>query len=1040
MKVRSCWMASACIGLLAAALPALPQEVKLTPDMLEGVAARSIGPAAMSGRIAAVDAIAVGERLHVYVGSASGGVWKSVNGGLTFQPVFDKHTQSIGALRIDRADPNTVWVGTGEAKTRNSVSIGTGVYKTTNGGETWQHLGLADSEHIASIVIHPRDSKTVYVCALGRLWSAGGERGVYRTTDGGAKWEQVLAVDENTGCSDMSIDPQEPNIVYAGMWQVRRRGWTFNSGGPGSGLYKSTDGGKTWNKMHNGLPAGPYGRIAVQVAPSRPSTVYAIVEAKKTALYRSDNGGENWREVNATAPIQARPFYFATLVIDPKNHNRVYKPSLSLVISEDGGKTFSTVGAINPVSGSTVHPDHHTLWINPANTDHLIQGTDGGVYVSHDRGARWRMVGALPVSQFYRVSYDMDQPYHVYGGLQDNGTWTGPSARTGGISNRHWRVLGFGDGFWALVDPTDPDTVYLEWQGGRLQRTQRSTGETKIIHPFELAGESKLRFNWNTPLHLSPTERGTLYIGAQYLYRSRDRGESWQRISPDLTTNDPEKQKQSESGGLTIDNSTAENHCTIFTISESPKDGQVIWVGTDDGNVQVTRDGGKTWSNVSANIPGLPRNTWVSFIDASPHDAATAFATFDGHTDGDMKPYVYRTRDYGQTWESLVTADVTGYAHVIRQDTVSPNLLFLGTEFGLFASVDGGKTWARAGTSLPPVAVRDLVIHPREHDLIIATHGRGIYIMDDLTPLRGLTPAVLEAEAAFLPSRPAVQKIPAGEQRFDGDADFTAFSPEGAAWITYYLKRRHVFGDLRLEVLDSDGKVIYSAPGERRRGVNRFAWPMRLKGPKAPPATQLGGNLFSLFGPLVPEGTYTVRMIKGKETYTGQVKLVADPRARHSDEDRALARRSARQLYEMVERLAFLSDSLADLREQARDRAAKLPEKDPLRKRVEALAETFDRQRSALAATREGGITGEEKLREQTLSLYGAVNGYLGRPTQSQLDRMAALDKELQGEIGAFDALVKGELAAVNAALEKKKADPLKPMSEEEWRAKDQKK
>jgi photosystem II stability/assembly factor-like uncharacterized protein len=1042
MKIRSWWLACACLAFLALAVAMPAQEVKLTPDMLEGVAARAIGPATMSGRIASVDAIAVGDRLHVYVGSASGGVWKSANGGLTFQSVFDKHTQSIGAVAIDRQDPNTVWVGTGEAKTRNSVAIGTGVYKTTNGGETWQHLGLADSEHIARIVIHPRDSKTVYVCALGHLWSAGGERGVYRTTDGGAKWEQVLSVDENTGCSDISIDPQEPSMVYAGMWQVRRRGWTFNSGGPGSGLYKSTDGGKTWNKMQSGLPAGPYGRIAVQVAPSRPSTVYAIVEAKKTALYRSDNGGETWREINATSQIQARPFYFATLAVDPKNHNRLYKPSFSLMLSEDGGKTFSTVGAINPVTGPSVHGDHHTLWIDPANTDHLIQGTDGGVYVSHDRGARWRAVSALPVSQFYRVSFDMDQPYNVYGGLQDNGTWTGPSMRTGGISNRHWRSIGFGDGFWALVDPNDPDTVYVEWQGGRLQRTQRSTGETKNIYPFEQAGETKLRFNWNTPLHLSPTQRGTLYIGAQYLYRSRDRGESWERISPDLTTNDPEKQKQNESGGLTIDNSTAENHCTIFTIAESPKDGQVIWVGTDDGKVQVTRDGGKTWTNVTPKVAaaGVPANTWVSFINASPHDAATAFATFDGHTDGNMKPYVYRTRDYGQTWESLATADVTGYAHVIRQDTVNPNLLFLGTEFGLFASIDGGKNWARAGTSLPPVAVRDLVIHPREQDLIIATHGRGIYIVDDLTPLRGLTPEVLNAEAVFLPSRPSVQKIPTGEQRFDGDADFTAYSPEGSAWITYYLKKRHIFGDLRIEVLDSEGKVIYTAPGERRRGVNRFEWPMRLKGPKAPPATQLGGDLFSLYGPLVPEGTYTVRMVKGKDTYSGQVKLTADPRTTHSDEDRALARRSALKLYAMVERLAFLSDSLVGLRDQARDRAGKLPEKDALRKRVEALAVSFDQQRGALAATREGGITGEEKLREKTLSLYGSINGYAGRPTQSQLQRMDALEKMLGAELTVFDGLLKGETAAVNAALEKKKAEPLKPMTEDEWRAKDQKK
>ncbi|MBI1750418.1 MAG: glycosyl hydrolase [Acidobacteria bacterium] len=1031
------WLAAASVVLT---LSAAAQSVKITSEMLEGISARPLGPAAMSGRIAAIDAYA-GDRLTIYVGSASGGVWKSANGGITFKPVFDKQTQSIGAVAIDPSNPETVWVGTGESWVRNSVSVGTGVYKTTDGGDNWQALGLVDTEHISRILVHPRDSKTVYVCALGHLWNSNAERGVFRTTDGGQKWEKVLFVNEDTGCSDIAMDPQEPKILYAGMWQARRRPWTFTSGGPGSGLYKSTDGGATWRPVRKGIAVGDLGRIAIAVASSRPNVVYAVVEAKKTALYRSDDLGENWTEINSSGNIQSRPFYFATLAVDPKDFNRVYKPGFMLTVSDDGGKTFSGISIGDAATGPGVHSDHHAIWINPKNTNHLIEGTDGGVYISYDRGSRWRLVGTLPVSQFYHVSYDMDQPYNVYGGLQDNGTWMGPSQHTGGISSRHWRTVGFGDGFWALVDPQDQDLVYVEWQGGKLQRVRRSTLETKNIYPFARQGEPELRFNWNTPIHLSPTQTGALYIGAQYLFRSRDRGESWERVSPDLTTNDPQKLKQEESGGLTTDNSTAENHCTIFAISASPKNASVIWAGTDDGNLQVTRDTGKTWTNMVKGVPGLPPSTWVSSVEAGHFDEGTAYATFDGHTLGDMKTYVYRTRDFGQTWQSLATADVKGYAHVIRQDMVNPTLLFLGTEFGLFVSFDDGANWAQFTGGLPPVAVRDLAIHPREADLIIATHGRGIYVVDDVTPLRKLTPAVIESEVAFLEGQPSVLRIPAGEQRFDGDAEYTAYSPEGDASLNYYLKKRHMFGDLRIDILDAKGAVMYSAPGNRRRGLNRFDWPMRLKPPKAPPATELGGDLFSLIGPLIPEGTYTVRMTKGKDTYTTQVKLVADPRSKHTAEDRTLARQTALKLYQMIERLTFVAESLVDLRDKANARAGQLPKGDPLKARLETFVANLEKLRKTLVSTHEGGgISGEIRLREKILSLYGMVNGYEGRPTQSQLERMTVLEKDLQGASSQFDGVTSSELAGVNSVLEKKKLEPLKLMTLEEWRKKGEKK
>jgi photosystem II stability/assembly factor-like uncharacterized protein len=1002
--------------------------VKLDSAALDGLSARAIGPAAMSGRIAAIDGYQ-GDRLTVYVGAASGGVWKSADGGLTFKPVLDKYTQSIGAVAIDPLHPETVWVGTGEAWVRNSVSVGTGVYKTTDGGDSWQLMGLPESEHISRIAIHPKDTGTVLVCALGHLWNANAERGVFRTTDGGKTWKKTLFVNEDTGCSDIAIDPQDPRNVYAGMWQARRTPWSFTSGGAGSGLYKSTDGGSTWQRVTRGLPEGILGRIGLAVAPSRPSVVYAVVEAKKTALYRSENLGESWTEMNSSINVQARPFYFATIIVDPKDFNRVYKPGYDLSYSDDGGKTFG--GTAN------VHGDLHTLWINPKDPNQLFVGTDGGVYTSTDRASHWGFIATLPVSQFYHVSYDMARPFNVYGGLQDNGTWMAPSQHPGGISNRHWRNIGFGDGFWAFPDPSDPDIVYVEYQGGKIRRVQKSTGEGKNIKPIAEEGGPDLRFNWNTPIHLSAAHPGALYIGAQFLFRSRDRGESWERISKDLTTNNPDKLKQEQSGGLTVDNSDAENHCTIYAISESPKNANVIWVGTDDGNVQVTRDGGKTWTNVTGNLAGVPPATWVSYVEASHFDEGAAYVAFDGHALGDSKAYAYRTRDFGKTWQALVTPEIHGYAHVLREDVVNPNLLFLGTEFGLYVSIDAGESWAQMKGNLPPVAVRDISIQPRESDLLLATHGRGIWIVDDITPLRALAPAVLASDVAFLPSRPSVLSISPIEQRFDGDAEFVGYSPESTAWITYYLKKRHILGDLRIEVSDASGKLISSAPGGRRRGLNRFEWNTRLKPPKAPAAAGISGTDPAVFrGPMVSEGAYTVKMIKADKSYTTKVELIADPGSLHSAADRKLERDTAMRLYGILDRLTFLGDAVSDLQAQAADRASKLPANDALRKRVEGLASSLDTLHKSMVATREGALTGEIKLRERVLDLYGSVNGYAGAPTKSQLMQTDILNRELERDATQLESATSKELPALNPLLEQKKLEPLKPLTKNDWRKK----
>ncbi len=1025
--------------LASLSIVAVAQEVTVDSDTFSGLSARPIGPAAMGGRIADITAVQDGQHpLTIYVGAAGGGVWKSSDAGITFKPVFDKQsTQSIGSIAIDPSNPQVVWVGTGESWVRNSVGVGNGIYRSSDGGDTWENLGLTNSEHLSRIVIHPKDSSTVYACALGHLWNANQERGVFKTTDSGKNWKKVLYRDDNTGCAEMVMDPQDPSVLYAAMWDVRRQPFNFRSGGPGSGLFKSTDGGETWHELRKGLPEGDLGRIGLAIPASQHTRVYAVVEARNhTALFRSDDAGASWTEVNNSFNVSGRPFYFARVVADPNNPDRVYKPGFSLTVSEDGGKSFSSAMSMNESPGDSVHGDHHALWINPANSDQLLDGNDGGVYQSLDRAIHFRFLNNLPVSQFYHVSFDMADPYNVYGGLQDNGTWMGPTRGVDGIANRHWRNIDFGDGFWAFSDPADSDYAYAEYQGGKISRFRKSTGESRDIKPLPRANEPEFRFNWNAPIHLSPNSPGTVYLGAQFLFRSRDHGESWERISPDLTTNDPAKQHQENSGGLTIDNSDAERYETIFAISESPKNGSVIWVGTDDGNVQITRDGGKQWTNVVKNIPGLPPNTWVSTIEAGHYDPAVAYATFDGHATGDMKTYIYKTTDDGKTWTSLSTPELKGYAHVVREDLVNPNLLFVGTESGLFVSIDGGAHWAQFTGRLPNVAVRDVVIHPRESDLILATHGRGIFIVDDLTPLRALTPEILSKDAAFLPSRPATLTLPAGEQRFDGNAEFVGPSLPEAAPIVYYQRKRHVFGDLRLEIYDPQGKLVTTIQGDKRRGLNRVQWPERAKPPKVPPAAGLVENEFAFLGPQVQEGAYTVKMIKGKETYSTTIKLVPDPRSKSTPDDRALQHKTVVQLYDMLGQLTYIVDASVDLRDQARQRAASASD-GQTKAQLQKLVDNLEEFRSTLVSVKEGGmITGEKKLRENLGELYGGVNSYSGRPTQSQIESTGVLGKQLDDAAAKFQSLTSTQVPSLNSQLQNSKVAPLVVMSQEDWNKK----
>jgi photosystem II stability/assembly factor-like uncharacterized protein len=985
----------------------------------------------MSGRVSALaGAKEASGKTTLFVGAASGGVWKSDDSGTRYRPVFDEQSaQSIGAIALDPKNTKNVWVGTGESWTRNSVSIGDGIYKSTDGGETWTKAGLEKSERISQIMVSPKDSNTVYACVPGALWSDSPDRGLYKTTDGGKTWKQILKNPNlSTGATTMAIDPTNPDVMFAGLWDFRRKGWEYRSGGDGpdkpsaSGLFRSADGGTTWTEItaegNKGFPKKPYGRLAVAIAPSNAKRVYAFVESPDSALFVSDDGGTTWDKRDKSNWMVWRAFYFANLIVDPKNPDRVFKTDGQLILSEDAGKSFAVVGGFQGM-----HGDVHDLWIDPTNTQTVFAGDDGGMWYSYNGGSKWWKGQNLPLSQFYHVSVDDNDPYRVYGGLQDNSSWVGQSQFPGGIANSQWENMYGGDGFWMFPDPTDPDYLYTEYQGGEIARVNRHTHEARNIKPRPNYKE-KLRYNWNTPIALSPNEKETVYIGAQFLFRTRDHGQTWERISPDLTTNDPQKQKQEQSGGVTVDNSSAEMHTTIYSISESPKDKSLIWVGTDDGNLQLTRDAGKTWSNVVGNVPGLPKNSWVSWIQASNFDAGTAYAAFDRHTFGDMAPYVYRTSDFGKTWTPLVTAQdakgVRGYAHVIKEDVLQPNLLFLGTEFGLFISIDGGKAWGQfKGNRFPAVAVRDLAIQPRENDLVLATHGRGIWIVDDITPLRSLTVDLLPQEVAFVSARPVQQRIEGNGGWANGDAAFVGDNPPDAAVITYYQRSRHLFGKLKIEILDASGRVVDQVPASKRPGLNRVNWSMREKPPRVPPAAQIAGS--GLVGPRSLPGEYTVRLTKAGKAIETKFKIGLDRRAKFTEADRKLQFDAAMKVHGLFGEESALMDRILFLRGETGKSAAAIKEGDPLRKSVTDFDGKIDAVRKKIVATTEGGaITGEERLREHTDQLYGAILSYGGKPGDYQVAYIDTLKKELDDVTKDFEQLLTKELPAVNDALKAK--------------------
>jgi len=768
----------------------------LTNDILKEMKPRNIGPGGMSGRVTAIDVVTENPDV-MYVGTASGGLWKSISGGIKWEPIFDdEKTASIGAVAIQQSNPSVIWVGTGEGNPRNSLNGGFGVYKSIDGGKTWQSMGLENTRHIHRVIIDPTNPNTVYVGAIGSPWGIHPERGVFKTTDGGKTWNKILFQNNKTGVGDMVMDPTNPNKLIVAMWEHKRDPWFFKSGGEGSGLFITHDGGDTWEEKTDadGLPKGNLGRIGLAIAPNKPNIVYALVESKKNALYKSEDGGFNWKKINDKSDIGNRPFYYSDIHVDPQNENRVYTVFTYVNVSEDGGKNFTELMPAYGVDNG-VHPDHHAWWIHPKDGSFMMDGNDGGMNITHDGGASWRFVGNLPVAQFYHINVDNELPYNVYGGMQDNGSWRGPAYvwKAQGIRNSYWQEISFGDGFDVVPDRDDSRYGWSMSQQGFVSRYDHMTGNNYTVKPTHSDPDVFLRFNWNSAINIDPFDNSTIYFGSQFVHKSTDKGLTWKVISNDLTTNDPEKQKQSESGGLTMDATGAENHTTILVLEPSLLEKNMLWAGTDDGRVHYTQNGGQTWNDVSNNLPGLPKGSWIVQIKASNKNKGEALLVANDYRRFNYTPYAYRTTNYGKSWNRIVDAnDVESYALSIIEDPIEKNLLFLGTDDGLYVSTNAGGSWMKYTNGFPTVPVKDLVIQEREHDLVIGTFGRAAWVLDDIRPLRAIAKnaAVLNSDVTLFEPPTAYQAAyqQATGSRFGGDAMYNGENRDFGAQLSFYFK------------------------------------------------------------------------------------------------------------------------------------------------------------------------------------------------------------------------------------------------------------
>lgn len=998
--------------LLATALLAAPSSAQTPVQGLDALGVRNIGPAGMSGRVAAVDVV-LSDPSIIFVGSATGGVFRSRDGGVTWDPVFDDQPAlGIGAVAVFQPNPDLVWVGGGEGNPRNSAGVGDGIFRSRDGGDSWERVGLEGSERIHRIVTHPSDPDVVWAGVMGPAWADGEVRGVYRTLDGGDTWQRVLYVDPGTGVADLVADPGNPDRLLAAMWDFRRSPDFFRSGGPGSGLYATDDGGDNWTRLgpDDGLPEGELGRIGLAFAPSDPDVVYALVEAERSALLRSDDGGRSFTTVSDRPGVAPRPFYYADLRVDPANPNRLYSLHSSAQVSDDGGRTFRTM-----VSSAILHGDVHELWIDPDDGRHMIMGNDGGIGITWDGGDNWRFVENLTLAQFYHISLDDAVPFHVYGGLQDNGSWHGPTDvwESKGILNAHWRRVGGGDGFSVFDDPSGDRYGYSMSQGGNLQVFDRVTGARVGIQPVHPEGVD-LRFNWNAALSLDPHDPSALYLGSQFVHRTRDRGASWETISPDLTTDDPEKQRQDVSGGLTLDATGAENHTTLIDISPSPVTPGVIWAGSDDGNVQLTRDDGATWTNTVGAMDGAPATGWVADIEPSHHDAGTAWVAFDEHRRGDWTPYLFRTDDFGASWTRLGT-EIDGFIHAVEEDPHEPNLVFAGTEFGLWMSLDGGSTWRRFET-IPATPVRDLEIHERDGDLVLGTHGRGIWVVDGIHPLRELAgrPDLVDA-AVHLFETPTAWLRDTAEgigYRSTGMAMWQGETRPAGALVTFH-GGADARGRARVRVSDGAGRRVAEWTTSVAPGLNRTIWDLEADDPD--PATDLADGM-----PVVP-GRYAVTVEVGDDSSEGSVEVRADPRIPAPDLA-ALAERYA-AIREAAARADLAGRAQARLREvrEAVVAVADALDEGDLARRGRALNEDLAAlERRLFTGAECQGICGGDPVVGAVRSPLSRLRSGTGPVTPLErtiVDRAeAALTEVLEAVNGALAGPVSDFAAAAEAA------------------------
>ncbi len=1049
--------------LLALPLPSLSAQTPSPEDALSRMHYREIGPALMGGRISDL-AVVEAKPQTFFLATASGGLWKTENHGTSWTPLFDDQpTSSIGDVTIHQSNPNLVWVGTGEPQNRQSSPWGNGVYKSTDGGTTWQHMGLEDSKHIARILIHPRDPDIVWVAAVGDLWGPNEERGVYRTDDGGETWNRVLYVDEDTGAIDLAMDPADPNTVFAAMYQRRRTGWGFNGGGPGSGLYRTMDGGENWEELADGLPEGDKGRIGIDVFRQDGNLVYALVEAdaraqgqgfgggggaRKSGLFRSTDRGTTWEKVSNTNP---RPMYYSQVRIDPSDSNRIYVLGTQLMVSDDGGRTFRSDGA------TQIHVDHHALWINPNDPDHLILGSDGGVSASWDGTAHWRMFDNLALGQFYTISHDMRDPYYVCGGLQDNDPWCGPSNTRSfhGIRNQDWYETAYGDGFWTVVDPTDSTIVFSETQGGNMNRYDLITGEKTAMRPITGPREDgdtakAYRFNWNSPLLISRHDPATIYLGANFLMRSRDRGMSWEEVGGVDLTKQIDRTTL-EIMGVSGDepmmslNDGISTYGNLTTVSESHFTPDVIYAGTDDGNVQVTRDGGDAWTNVVERIPGLPERTYVSRLTASAHAEGRVYATFDGHRNGDYAAYVYVSEDYGEDWRRIDTGLPHGWSvNVVTEHHRAENLLFVGNEVGVFVSVDRGENWTRLKGDLPVVPVDDIAIHPRENDMLVGTHGRSAWIMADVTPLEHLSQAVMAEAAHVFPIKKTIMWAQKGDWPFYG-ATYSATNPPRATPIRYWIgaaddapmaaeaSENGENGDngdvdtadetVEITITDASGAHIRTLEGSREMGVNEVLWNWRYD--RAVSAEGAGGGPGGggiPQGPIVLPGTYTVTLTNGEATSTETVVIEPDPRRPMTMADRRARQDAlmsphelAKPLYEANQRTRELTDQMEETEALLEDHEAA---SESLSEMLVGIQEELEEIREGLAEAR------------RWAGVANAIQASSTLPTEDQLWQVDAAWEATPPLIERLNRLVTDQVPALNAALDDAgvRPDPGEPL------------